>query len=120
MRGYMFRSRWSALLFVGLVLLGVANLVGTEEEGGAIDAARAQFSDQHDQAEAFTQYSPAGQNADEVALQFAQDEELIDPATGYDPTPVDDFAASQEISREVVPGAQVVIVAPDGGRQTGQ
>ena len=39
MRGYMFRNRWFALLFVCLTLAGVTKLVGTDRESGAIQEA---------------------------------------------------------------------------------
>ncbi|MCT2557624.1 hypothetical protein N0B51_01375 [Tsuneonella sp. YG55] len=120
MRGYMFRNRWFALLFVGMVLAGVANLVGTEAGGGAISAAQTQFADQREQAEALVDHGPPGEGEPDIELQFTPDEELIDAATGYDPTPVDEFAAAQEVGSEVVPDTQVVIFADDGGQRAGQ
>ena len=39
MRGYMFRNRWWALIFAGLVLAGATRLVGTGHGDGALEQA---------------------------------------------------------------------------------
>ena len=120
MRGYMFRNRWFALLFVGMVLAGAANIVGTEGSGGALDAAREQYAGEQAQTQVLaTDHEPAA-DANDVLLEFTPDEELIDPATGYDPTPVDEFASAQPGGQVVVPDTQVVIVSHDDGQQSGQ
>ncbi len=117
MRGFMFRNRWLALLFVGMVLAGITRIVGTEEGGGVVEVARDQILSQHGQA--------ANRQPDDVAiretetsrdvvLEFAPDEELIDPATGYDPTPVDEFGAGHEESEELVGEPQGAIFPQDG------
>ena len=95
MRGYMFRNRWFALLFVCITLAGVTKLVGTDKEQGTIQQAAGQIAAQRAQAEqttTATQETPAEAGADDVP--YADDDELIDEAVGEDPTPIDDFAAT--------------------------
>ena len=108
MRGYMFRNRWFALLFVALTLAGVTTLVGTEKSHGALQDATDQIAQQKAQAEQLTsatQESSSSDDADNVVM--AADEDLIDPAQGEDPTPIDEFAAANppdpaEMSNDVV------------------
>ena len=95
MRGYMFRNRWGALLFVGLVLAGVTRLVGTGHGDGALDRAREQLVEQKAQAERMNSSAPRS-NERAMAVEFAADEELIDPAVGEDPTPIDQRLAAQD------------------------
>jgi hypothetical protein len=98
MRGYMFRNRWFALLFVGVTLAGVTRLIGTHEDGGTLDDAKAQLIAQQRAAQSFTEPaapSEAEESGDDLPVEFTPDEELIDPAVGEDPTPIDEFAESQ-------------------------
>lgn len=116
MRGYMFRNRWGALLFVGLTLAGVTTLVGTEREDGALQQAADQIAEQRAQAERMTENLDAA-FADEAAaaddgavVMMADEEDLIDPAVGEDPTPIDEFAAANpDDSHE--PAEEVIIVS---------
>ena len=113
MRGYMFRNRWFALLFVALTLAGVTTLVGTEKSHGALQDATDQIAQQKAQAEQLTsatQESSSSDDADNVVM--AADEELIDPAQGEDPTPIDEFAAANPPDPEDV-SDDVVIVSRD-------
>lgn len=113
MRGYMFRNRWFALLFVALTLAGVTTLVGTEKSHGALQDATDQIAQQKAQAEQLTsasQESSSSDDADNVVM--AADEDLIDPAQGEDPTPIDEFAAANPPDPEDVSG-DVVIVSRD-------
>lgn len=112
MRGYMFRNRWFALLFVALVLAGVTKFVGTGKNDGAIDVARSQLTEQREIAEQFTtQTQPETVSGDDVTIEFSSDEELIDPATGEDPTPTDDFVSPD--GPEEIPADEVVIVSQE-------
>ena len=120
MRGYMFRNRWFSLVFVGLVLVGVANLVGTEEGGGTLGEMREQFARQTDQTHGLDTESELPEVSDDVHFEFIDDEELIDPATGYDPTPIDPVAALPENGATVAPDTQFVIVQQDGGQEAEQ
>ena len=114
MRGYMFRNRWFALLFVGLTLAGVTTLVGTEKGHGALQDATDQIAQQKAQAEQMTtatQQPPSPDvSPDEVVM--AADEDLIDPAQGEDPTPPDEFAAANPPDPEDI-ADEVVIVSRD-------
>ena len=112
MRGYMFRNRWLAILFVGLTLAAVTRLVGTEESDGALGEAAEKLVAQKQTADAIvTQHAqPAASNDDEVAIEFTPDEELIDPAVGEEPIPADDFA---QIAADpaAVPHDEIIIVS---------
>jgi hypothetical protein len=98
MRGYMFRNRWGALLFVCITLAGAASLVGTEEGQGAIQQATDEIAQQKAQADQWTTDtqapSAATASATATTVVSTSDEDLIDPATGIDPTPIDEFAAA--------------------------
>lgn len=95
MRGYMFRNRWLALLFVGLTLASVTKLVGTDKDHGTIQRAAGEIAAQRARAE---QLAPAGRSASPAgglqASPFSGDEDLIDDAAGEDPTPRGDPVAS--------------------------
>jgi hypothetical protein len=113
MRGYMFRNRWFALLFVCITLAGVTKLVGTDKEHGTIQHATDQIAAQRVQAEQLTtatQETPVDSAADDVP--YADDDELIDEATGEDPTPVDEFAATTSEDADG-PSDEVTIVSRD-------
>jgi hypothetical protein len=111
MRGYMFRNRWFALLFVGLTLAAVTRLVGTEDGKGALGEAAEELVAQKKTAEdVVAGRTQAQTTSNEMAVEFTPDEELIDPAAGEDPTPVDEFA---QIAADpaAVPHDEVVIVS---------
>ncbi|WP_284123702.1 hypothetical protein [Parerythrobacter aestuarii] len=104
----MFQSRGGALFFVGLTLVGVAGLVGTEETDGAIASATAQFEQQgedfREQAEAMSNpgepvpvVATEAEPAPPEDLEFASDEDLIVDPTGIDPTPVIEDPAEGEV-----------------------
>lgn len=112
MRGYMFRNRWGALLFVGLVLASVTRLVGTGNGDGALDAAREQIVEQGPPVEALVAESvPPGEP---LPTEFTPDEELIDPGTGEDPTPIDPQpdVEPQPAAEGDVPHGSVVLLSP--------
>lgn len=87
MRGYMFRNRWGAMLFVAFVLAGVTRLIGTEQTDGAIDVAAGQIVQQKAQVDALSLDSPPA--PEPIEIEPTGDDELIDPATGEDPTPIE-------------------------------
>lgn len=119
MRGYMFRNRWFALLFVAVTLAGVTRLIGTEGEKGAIGDATDHFVEQKTETEKFvtemSEPAPMDEGPD-ISVEFTSDEELIDPAMGEDPTPVDEFAAQQ--AAENPPEPEVTLVNPVTAGQT--
>jgi len=111
MRGYMFRNRWLALLFVGLTLAAVTRLVGTEDSGGTLEETAAELVAQKKAAEGFVAGQTQSESgAGDVRIEFTPDEELVDPAAGEDPTPVDEFAQIAA-DPEAVPHDEVVIVS---------
>ncbi|MGX7951459.1 hypothetical protein ACWPM1_02730 [Tsuneonella sp. HG249] len=113
MRGYMFRNRWFALLFVALVLAGVTRLVGTGNGDGALDIAKQQIAEQKVQAERLTTESKLA--APEAKVLFTPDDELIDPAVGEDPTPVDQLLSdgTEDTEDDEVPHDTVILVSPN-------
>lgn len=95
---HLFRNRWIALAFVLMMASSAASLVGTEDGGGMIDQAKEQLQGQKDQfeAEAAKMAKPTRSHTvisleePPVSEGDMQDEEaLIDPGTGIDPTPPD-------------------------------
>lgn len=119
----MFRNRWGALAFVGMTLAAVAQLVGTGKGDGAIEQARGQLVAQREQAEAVAAGDTAGATARAERVQFTSDEELIDPAQGEDPTPIDQRVAadadSDSVSEEA-PHDTIVLVAGDEAPAAGK
>ena len=115
MRGYMFRNRWGALLFVCITLAGAASLVGTEDGQGAIQQATDEIAQQKAQADQWTtdtQEPPAAPaSATATTVVSSSDEDLIDPAIGIDPTPIDEFAAANPAEPDAEVADEVVIVS---------
>lgn len=107
----LFQNPKAALAYVGITLAGVVLFVGTEEDPGSLHqtvnsftggksasdrAAERKFGDPppgEASDEAIGRRSPRSRNesADDEIIEWADDEELIDGAEGFDPTPVDDF-----------------------------
>ena len=93
MRGYMFKSSKGALLFVAVTMLGVLTLVGTEDNEGALLKAAADIEKQRnmmnaDQSGQHVDLAPEGfASSRQGTLEFTADDDLIDDATGFDPTP---------------------------------
>ena len=89
----MFKSSKGALLFLVVTMLGVLTLVGTEDNEGALLKAAADIEKQRnlmnaDQSAEFGDLAPEGFAASrQGALEFTSDEDLIDDASGFDPTP---------------------------------
>lgn len=111
MRGYMFRNRWFALFFVGIVLAGTTRVVGTGEGDGALDQAALEIAAQRERAEAFSRGADSDEIDDSgVTVEFTADEELIDEALGEDPSPIDDFDTQPPYDPEVVSQVEVVIL----------
>lgn len=93
MRGYMFKNSKGALLFVGMTLFGAAMLIGSEDNEGALLKAAADIEKQREAMNADREIAnrdstPQGfASANPAELKFTPDADLIDDATGYDPTP---------------------------------
>jgi hypothetical protein len=99
MRSYMFRNRWGALLFVGLTLAAVVQIVGTGKGDGAIDQARQHIAVDRAETQSFAIGGGRGVQP-AVTTQFTPDEELIDPAAGEDPTPIEQRSEEAEAEAE--------------------
>lgn len=114
MRGYMFRNRWGALLFVVASALGAAALVGGEDDRGVLLNAAEDLQRQQaamDAAMGGAAQPPVAIPANDV-VEFTSDEELIDDASGVDPTPLEE---GLPLEAELVPRDEVVIVSRDVG-----
>nr|WP_137676843.1 hypothetical protein [Parerythrobacter lutipelagi] len=113
MRGYMFKNRIGALVFVGLAMIGAANLVGTEEQDGAIQRAAAELQDQRDAFEREIQAAAPAETKRakprEVIEVAASEEDLIDDAQGIDPAGTDPsgFDPTPRIERPALPVDQL-------------
>ena len=92
---WLFRNKWVAIAFVILTLASVQALVGREGEGSVISRTKSQLIERHDKM----QEQIGSMSADPAApvvipgpptaveTGFAEDDDLIDDATGFDPTP---------------------------------
>lgn len=127
MRGPMFQNRVAAIAIVVLTLAGVASLVGTEDNEGALAtatqalaekaAASAGTSDRYASAPApaTAASQPAAAPPPSPAsypTEFADDESLIDDAQGFDPSPfVEDPSAGEVVA--LVEGDDASAPSPD-------
>lgn len=95
----LFRNRWLALAFVGLVLAGAMALVGSENEEGLLDRFMREGgreaevverldSEREGPSPELLATSPETAAAAEPFASFASDEELIDDARGFATTPM--------------------------------
>lgn len=89
---HLFRNRWIALAFVIMMVTSAVSMVGTEEGGGMIDQATAELQGQKQDFEqqAAELSRPTSSHmvidVDEIEEDVSEDD-LVDPATGIDPTP---------------------------------
>lgn len=92
MSGKLFRGRSGALAFAGFVILAAVSLVGTDEDDGLVTQATDEITAaplaREPAIEPVSQSAEPFDMADDVA--FASDEDLIDDAEGFDPTPMSD------------------------------
>ena len=101
MRGYMFKNRWGALLFVCLTAIGAASLIGGEDDQGLLLSATDELTDARDGLDSRRQelsrpderpVLDAGNvgefsSDDELVAEYLSDEELIDDTQGLEPEP---------------------------------
>lgn len=93
MRGFMFRNAKGALFFAVATMLGAAMLIGSEDNEGALIRTAEELERQKAQAEDVGSGGrdlPPAQGfatADEAQLEFSSDEDLVDQAQGFDPSP---------------------------------
>jgi hypothetical protein len=102
MRSYMFRNRFGAVLFVISTLLGVATLIGSEDQKGALLKASEGVKDQQTAMASIADQPVTDSQPviDDESVEFTPDDELIDDATGFDPSPVDEDAPKADSSDE--------------------
>ena len=104
----LFRSRWAALLFVAITIASAAVFVGGQKSESSIKAIAADMRDQNQAKMPFP-----SEDVEEMAHEselihgFASDEDLVDQATGDDPTPEDEPA---RIGAEVAAESEPTIV----------
>jgi hypothetical protein len=115
---FLFRNKWVALAAAVLLLAGISALVGREGDDGLLARTQRDLAARHheapdeageiarSQSEAYTPPPPA-----ETSQEFVDDEELVDNADGYDPSPPDDQQADDagssgddEDQGDIVPG----------------
>lgn len=106
----LFKNPKAALAYVGVTMFSVWLFVGTEDDPGSLqqtietfNGARSadrvegrRFGEGFTESLDGTELDPAGQSESEVTVRFASDEELIDDASGFDPTPPTEPPLSSE------------------------
>lgn len=108
-----FPNRIAALAFVVLVLAGVAALVGTGENEGALSSATQALSEKSWQSSGYgaqngaqpasgpsqeqSAAAPAPTASAAMTSSFAEDANLIDDAMGFDPSPMSDTPDEGEV-----------------------
>mgnify|MGYP001040076445 CR=1 FL=1 len=96
---FLFKSRWIALGFVALTLLSVYLLVGGREDGVLSQAADHLASQQGANAGRIAELeAPPESGDDDSDAVYMDDEELIDEADGFDPTPQEARVGEPEVS----------------------
>ena len=121
----LFRNRWLALAFVGLVAIGAAVLVGSEGEAGLLDKYMAGKPGEQSQpmpdlaAPADLPSSELVPTEPEPAFEstatgsFSDDGDLIDDADGFDTTPMVVHDGPDEEGAILEAEGEAVIVDPD-------
>lgn len=93
------KNKWVALAVVVLVLAGIQMLIGRSGDDGVIPRAQAEIADRHPEAAGASDNvvtpapvadDDADASADDTQEAYVDDDELIDDAAGYDPSPSDD------------------------------
>ncbi|GAA4641846.1 hypothetical protein GCM10023115_02200 [Pontixanthobacter gangjinensis] len=104
----LFRNRLAALGFVLLMIISAISLVGTEDQEGVITKTANEIEAQKAEFESAVEaVGPPktlnGQGSEEeTPIEFLDDEELIDSAEGFDPTPDDEFNPESLAEQEEV------------------
>ena len=112
MGSFITRNGLAGLFFLGLMMFAISNLVGSEGEDGLLMKAARDFTGgAEEEAEVASQPAPKTVPAPAPSAttkptsnaEFYDDAELIDTASGYDPTPdVDPDPKSQSESNEAM------------------
>lgn len=106
MNQFIFKNRWFAAGFVAFMLLATYVLVG-DEDRGLLSRFSARPAAPPPQASAPvpppplpTEAPPPADAAQPVTHEYMEDEELVDPATGADPTPREDAGAGDDMQED--------------------
>ncbi len=119
MNQFIFKNRWFAVGFVAFILLSAYLLVG-DEKSGLVTGLTGNMAGEQAPDKPEGQLANAGQPAPPMLsdsdvnmenLDHMEDEELVDPASGLDPTPPEEMDQSE--SEEDQP-----LAGPDGGPGT--
>lgn len=105
MNEFIFKNRWVAAGFVAFMLLATYILVGDEDGGLSRFGARPATVPQQASAPVPppplpTEAPPPADAAEPVTHEYMDDEELVDPATGADPTPREDAGAGDGMEED--------------------
>ena len=96
----LFQNPKIALAYAAMILLAVALFIGTDDSPGSLDQTASNFSGAAkagDNPHTFGETAPGkkpvrGEQKREEVVEFVPDDELVDDAQGFDPTPTDDFS----------------------------
>lgn len=91
------KNKWVALAVAVLMLAGIQMLIGRSGDDGVIPRTQAEIADRHREAAggSDTVVPPpaadddADASAEDTQEAYVNDDDLIDDATGYDPSPSD-------------------------------
>ena len=118
----LFRNRWLALAFVGLVAIGAAVLVGSEGEAGLLDKYMAGKPGEQSQpmpdladlpSSELVPIEPEPAFESTATGSFSDDGDLIDDADGFDTTPMVVHDGPDEDGAILEAEGEAVIVDPD-------
>ncbi|MFZ1742539.1 MAG: hypothetical protein WAT93_06770 [Pontixanthobacter sp.] len=115
MYSLLFRNRLAALGLALLIIIGAVSLVGTENNSGVVTQTAQKFQAQkaapEKTAQALNQPAPSqaipNTKPADATIEFLADEELIDAAEGFDPTPMEPGEPKAASEHE-----EVVIILP--------
>jgi hypothetical protein len=92
-----FNNRWVALFVALGLLLIVAELVGTGENGGALSRAASSYANEGETAEGWAEAPPSGEIADEPRVVIEEvPEEDLPQSYSADEVDIDEFSAGDE------------------------
>lgn len=120
----LFRNRWLALAFVGLVLIGAVSLVGSESEDGLLDRFMRAGNREPAVVEKLVQpleppssellfTSSEGAATPVMVGEFAPEEELIDDTEGFDTIPMIVHDRPDHEGAMLEAEGETLIIAPD-------
>ncbi len=109
MGSFISRNGLASLVFLGLIMFGLSRLVGSEGEDGLLMKISKDFTGENeaqvaDEAKPATavQSEAAAPQANPPISEFFEDDELIDTAEGFDPSPTTKPSASNNDDDEAM------------------